>query len=267
MDSSLCRGRCGPQTAKALARDWSARLVSSTKTSSFLALVAEVGRTLRGVTDSKIAKWQRWLDERIRPDLVTIYSYRDTFNELVRIAAENQRLPDSYFWDFLRGTYAVSQAVAVRRQADVDPRTITLGRLLTEVACDASRLSRKVWVGMWEPGPPPIGLTVAEKAFTEQWAGKVGEYLDPTIPEADLADLKLKTDAVTRYVDQNIAHSDAKPRSHIPTFADLDAAVDLLGYLFRKYGNLLTAAMYPSLVPVHQEDWLGIFREPWIRSE
>jgi hypothetical protein len=217
------------------------------------------------VSDSKIAKWQSWLDNRIRPDLVTVYAYRDTFNEVVRIAADNEQLPDSYFWDFLRGTYATSLAVAVRRQADVDPRTITLARLLTEIASDAPRLTREFWVGMWEPGPRPIGLTVAENAFAEQWAGNMGDHLDPAIPNADLADLRSKTDAVTRYVDQHVAHSDAKPRSAIPTFADLDAAVDCLGYLFQKYGNLLTASMYPGLVPVHQDDWLAIFRQPWIR--
>lgn len=217
------------------------------------------------MSDSKIAKWQSWLDNRIRPDLVTVYAYRDTFNEVVRIAADNEQLPDSYFWDFLRGTYATSLAVAVRRQADVDPRTITLARLLTEIASDAPRLTREFWVGMWEPGPRPIGLTVAENAFAEQWAGNMGDHLDPAIPNADLADLRSKTDAVTRYVDQHVAHSDAKPRSAIPTFADLDAAVDCLGYLFQKYGNLLTASMYPGLVPVHQDDWLAIFRQPWIR--
>ncbi len=218
------------------------------------------------MADSRIAKWQDWIDNRIRPDLVTVYAYRDTFNEVVRIAAENEQLPDSYFWDFLRGTYAASQAVAVRRQADVNPRTITLGRLLTEIASDATRVTREFWVGMWEPGPPPIGLTVAEKAFADQWAGNAGTHLDPTIPKADLADLRSKSEAVARYVDQHLAHGDAKPRSPIPTFADLDTTVDLLGHLLRKYGNLLTAAMYPSLVPVHQDDWLAIFRQPWIRS-
>lgn len=218
------------------------------------------------MTDSRIAKWQDWLDNRIRPDLVTVYAHRETFNEVMRIAAENEQLPDSYFWDFLRATYAASQAVAVRRQADVNPRTITLGRLLTEIASDATRFTRKFWVGLWESGPPPIGLSFAEKAFTKQWAGDVGDHLDPAIPNADLADLRSKTDAVTGYVDEQVAHSDAKPRSAIPTFADLDAAVDLLGHLFQKYGNLLTASMYLGLAPVHQDDWLAIFRQPWIRS-
>ena len=103
------------------------------------------------MADSQIAKWQRWLDDRIRPDLVTVHAHRDAFNELVRVAAENEQLPDSYFWDFLRDIYAASQAVAVRRQADVDPRTITLGRLLCEVAGDAGRLTT-FSVGMWRRG-------------------------------------------------------------------------------------------------------------------
>jgi hypothetical protein len=56
-------------------------------------------------------------------------------------------------------------------------------------------------------------------------------------------ELTRRTSEVTRYVDQHVAHSDAKPRPGDATFADLDAAIDLIGDMFRRYGNLLTASM------------------------
>jgi hypothetical protein len=35
--------------------------------------------------------------------------------------------------------------------------------------------------------------------------------------------------------------------------------------LFKKYYNLLTASSYVMLVPVIQNDWKAIFRQPWMR--
>ena len=37
-----------------------------------------------------------------------------------------------------------------------------------------------------------------------------------------------------------------------------------MGDVFKKYANLLTAGSYVTLVPALQEDWLAIFRQPWI---
>jgi hypothetical protein len=71
---------------------------------------------------------------------------------------------------------------------------------------------------------------------------------------------------VKDYVDEHLAHSDAGPRADLPTFNDLDAAIDRIGDLFKKYVNLLTASSYYSLVPVIQHDWEAIFRQPSIRT-
>jgi hypothetical protein len=42
---------------------------------------------------------------------------------------------------------------------------------------------------------------------------------------------------------------------------------DVVGHLFKKYGNLLTAADWVYLEPIPQHDWLAIFRVPWIRGQ
>ena len=39
----------------------------------------------------------------------------------------------------------------------------------------------------------------------------------------------------------------------------------MIGELFKKYFNLLTASSYVFLVPVLQHDWLAAFRVPWMK--
>jgi hypothetical protein len=89
-------------------------------------------------------------------------------------------------------------------------------------------------------------------------------HLDPAIPKADLMDLMWVAAEVKIYVDEHVAHNDAKPSPGLPTFKDLDASIDVIGQLFAKYANLLTAATWPILVPVLQHDWQAIFRQRWI---
>ena len=50
-----------------------------------------VERRLRSRDRLEDREMARLLDNRIRPDLVTVCAYRDTFNEVVRIAAENEQ--------------------------------------------------------------------------------------------------------------------------------------------------------------------------------
>lgn len=42
--------------------------------------------------------------------------------------------------------------------------------------------------------------------------------------------------------------------------------IDVIGELFKRYYNLLTASSYVMLEPVIQHDWLAAFRVPWMGS-
>jgi hypothetical protein len=60
-----------------------------------------------------------------------------------------------------------------------------------------------------------------------------------------------------------VAHRDpAEPR--IPTFPELDTALDTLEALVDKYTALLLARE-GDIVPVIVDDWKAIFRDPWER--
>lgn len=211
--------------------------------------------------DSRVEKWQRWLDESIKPHVYTIHLHRHIYQEMATIT-EAAELPASYYFDFGSQTYATSQAVAILRLADCDPRVISLGRLITEIAEDPRRFTRELYVGLYDPSIRHLG----EQAFSAAFAGTTGDHLDPAIPRADIETLRQGADRVNRYVDQYVAHLDKKPKTQVPTFEDLHKAVDVLGELFRKYNDLLTASDYLSLVPEIPYDWKSIFRVPWITS-
>jgi hypothetical protein len=208
-----------------------------------------------------VDKWRRWADERIKPEVLTMNLHRYAFKEVTAIVNANGQLPGSYFLEFTQDTYATSQAIAVRRQAEVSSRVVSLGQLIAEIESDAGRLTRSYWVGLWSD--PTLGGR-ADAAFTRHFAPGGGNELDPAVPARDLQRLAAGARSVSAYVDEYVAHSDATQRTNLPTFDDLDTAIDTIGELFIAYYNLLTASTWHTLVPAIQHNWLAIFRQPWM---
>ena len=216
------------------------------------------------MADSRIEKWRGWCEGSIRSQVLTMHLHRHAYQEVGAILDANAELPPSYFIEFMQDNYATTQSIAVRRQAESRARVRTLGRLLAEVEQDASRLTREFWLGLWSNDAVDLGF--AQRAWDGRFAGGVGDHLDPAVPRGDLEALSDAAAAVTGYVDEYIAHSDARASAALPTFSELHAAVDMIGELFAKYVNLLTASSYATLVPAFQHDWKAIFRVPWIRE-
>lgn len=219
-----------------------------------------------GMRDSKVDKWRSWLDHngKIQNQVLVMHLHRFVWQEYARMLREHGSLPNSYWWEFARETYVASQAVAVRRQADTDPRVISLSRLLTELAKDAPRVTRAVIAGIWKP-EDAFGERDVDRIYGE-FAGSVGVHVDPAIPLRDLESLRAGAAKVNAYVDRHLAHLDAKPipPTDLPSLDDLHDAIDVIGNLFKRYHLLFTAADMPFLVPVLQHDWLAPFRQPWI---
>ena len=220
--------------------------------------------SLRSMADSKIEKWRRWVedDELIQSDILSMNLHRATFREVMKIAQEAE-LPESYFWGYMRETYAATQAVAIRRQAEVRSRVISLGTLLSEIEADAHRLTRKFWCGMWESDEHE--QLVANRQFDDHMAGEAGgDHLNPSIPATDLETLTQKAESVKKYVDEHLAHADARRDPPSATFDDIDGALDTIGELFTKYVGFLTASTWTMLEPAIQHNWKAIFMRPWL---
>jgi hypothetical protein len=202
----------------------------------------------------------------MKDEILSMHLQRDTWRKVQEIVEENGQLPDSYWWEFMRDTYGITQAVAVRRQADTHRDVTSLGKLVSEIADDPKRITREFWLDLWNPDEGPDEL-FARNAWAKQWGGEVGDHLDPAIPAADVQALDAASAKVTRYVNKHLAHSDRNPvpASELPTLLEVHEAIDTIGHLYKKYYNLLTAASWVFLVPAMQHDWKAVFREPWIR--
>jgi hypothetical protein len=218
------------------------------------------------MTDHRIEKWTRWIDGSIKNDVLTMHLHRDAWRTVAEILDAHGHLPPSYWWEFMRDTYATTQAVAVRRQADTHRDVASLGKLITELADDTDRITREFWIALWRDPDHRWSERTAQRAWEEQFAGSVGEHLDPTIPRGDLDALRTAAASVKAYVDEHVAHAEAKslPPEVTLTLKQVHDAVDVIGDLFKRYYNLLTASSYLDLVPVIQDDWLAVFRVPWI---
>src|SRR5262249_43857315 len=66
------------------------------------------------------------------------------------------------------------------------------------------------------------------------------------------------------FVDKHVAHRDRRPMRRLPTYAELDDCIDVLGRLAKAYSLLLEQSALVEVVPVIQEDWKAPFRVPWI---
>jgi hypothetical protein len=177
-----------------------------------------------------------------------LHELREIRNEVIDLATDGdiywkvqheviQRNPRlllirSAFFDMLNDAYSHSAAMRVRRLVDKDHRTISLRRLLEQL-----------------------------REYPDLLAGRVTEVE----LAADVAELDRTTEKVKDYVDQFIAHHDRSPIAEVPILRELNAAIELLVRLLRKYYGIL-AGSDVDVVVHYLEDPLTIFRFAWIEA-
>jgi hypothetical protein len=137
-----------------------------------------------------------------------------------------------------------------------------MARLMIEIHDDPERLSRERFVNQFDIDQQSRG----DQVFSKEFAGKAGDHVDPELVGSDLNTLDEGADQIVTYVDKHVAHSDARPMAVLPTFEELNNAIDVVGELFKKYFLLITVDSYLMLEPTPQYDWEASFREPWLRD-
>src|SRR4051794_31184307 len=101
----------------------------------------------------RLEQWSGWIDGQIRANVLTMHLQRDSYMKVTRILSANKTLPDSYWWEFMVDTYITTQAMAVRRQADIDERVASLARIMLEVEAEPETITRDYWIGQWRDDP------------------------------------------------------------------------------------------------------------------
>ena len=207
--------------------------------------------------DERFEKWVEWIMV-IHEDVENAILSRHIRQEVAAIIDANPQIQrPSSFYEWIATVYSDSGLMAVRRQLDKDPQSISLARLLGEVATYPHILTRGRFVGMYRPE----FQNGAHHMFDKHVASGAN-HIDPDVVQTELEDLYNKTRDIERYSTKRVAHFDEKGPKNIPTFQELDDALDLIHALRVKYLFLLRALTYQF--PVWTYDWKAIFREPWV---
>jgi hypothetical protein len=210
---------------------------------------------------SVLEKLEQWLDT-IEADIVNLLHRRQIFREVQKIVVGNPRIQGpNVFYDWMASTYAASSVIGVRRQVDEDSRAISLLKLMREIRRSPEELTRERHLDRYREVNPE--MEEAGDLEFDRFAGQGNPHIDPGGVQYDISELLKATEHLERYATKRVAHSDAEAPPIIPSFDDLDRALDLLERLLKKY-RLLILVKGGDVVPTVIDAWKGIFMEPWI---
>jgi hypothetical protein len=119
--------------------------------------MAETERVGPNLAAEREARFQRWAEhvEMIKQHVWELHHHRAIWREMreVLIAASHE---DTIFLDHYTRLYAERQLIAVRRLVDLDTRTVSLARLLTELAEHPASMTRQRHVRLWNTPNEPV---------------------------------------------------------------------------------------------------------------
>jgi hypothetical protein len=138
----------------------------------------------------------------------------------------------------------------------------SLWRLLYEILENPGVISRAAHVRMYRS--TPVGPALGHMSF-DSVVGKGRQQLSQRAVRADLRRLEDASERVRRFVNKRIAHrTNPGDIRRLPTFNELDAALDKIDDVFCKYNLLLTAQGMTSAHATRQYDWREVLWEAWV---
>jgi len=224
-------------------------------------------------------KWNRWLDA-ICKDLVDLHYYRTIYKEVCSMVDANPAIQkQSSFYVFLGSGYVTLTFTIIRRQvAGVEfshtedtcrltrnKDSISLARLLFDISAHPEEVSRQRFHRLYAS----LGRSEAQIDREFEAAGvEVGrDFVDPDTARRDLITLMRATKSLHKYIDKTVAHIDTRGwTGTIPTFGDLDDAIDILAGVCAKYSRLVRTGNY-RFEPIIPPTWKAVFKVPWIVAE
>src|ERR1700687_3910753 len=205
-------------------------------------------------------RWLRWW-KIPRRDITSIAFHRSLYGEVTAIVDANPavKVPSAFF-DWMRLAYVTDMSSAVRRITDHRKDTISLRRLMEEIALYPGVLSRRRFVGLY---PGTLRRAIGHRDF-ERFARPGAATIDPRLVWRHRQELLSAQRRLRTFVNKHVAHRARYPMRHLPTFDELDRCVDLLERLAKDYSLLLEAVGLARVVPVVQYDWKKPFRTAWL---
>jgi hypothetical protein len=219
-------------------------------------------------TDPCFEKWCAWL-RIIEHDVSMLLFHRRIFSETKDIVEKNNRIDLNHpYFSFFVITYMDSVVMGIRRQTKDDQDSISLARLLGQVAKKPQLVTRSDHYELYENFRDRIGSRIVDKLRQQtfdKYAFPGSEFIDSARVTSDRDELKEICKEAETFADRRVAHWD---RREPPADLNLDTifkALDTLETLIMRY-HVLFFAEEISLTPGLPCPISDVFREPWFVS-
>lgn len=211
--------------------------------------------------DERLAQWNAWLDV-IYAEVQSLMVSRHVYRRVQEIIAANPAIQQSSsFYDCYATEHAAYAAMAIRRSLDTDKQAISLARLLDSISKFPKVLSRERYVGAITGRG--YSASYGESGF-DDLVGIDQKHVDPEKVKAELEELQRLGDSCKAYTDRRIAHTDKRPPEKLPTFPEIDACIEHIETVVKRYLLLIRQVCQFDILPTWMYDWEEIFRKPWL---
>lgn len=238
------------------------------------AMTNDLPPTAPPTMDELLSEWKGvWL-QALRQQVLDLHYRREVHDELLQMLDAQDHPDTGTFRDVFHRMYIESQVMAIRRQADDDPRTLSLRRLIGQLEQHRREFTRSWYVERWMAGMDPsspdkqtrleskMHLEFAHDAFDRFTDRRGDPCLGGRRLHQDREDLLSPTAAVVRYANAVVAHAERGPDNVHVTYDEFHAAITHLGDMLRRYELLIGQSGLASATPTIQGDWKGPFRRP-----
>lgn len=207
----------------------------------------------------------KWISELriIHAEVRSLLLSSKIFWEVQKILEANpEALCHRLFNDWMATNYAVATAIGIRRQIDVDSRSVSMKGLLlhvkAELACRSDLLSRENFIANYRPEL----ASVADSEFDRLVGGTESRVEVPYI-QRDLDKLDTVTAGVKHFANKRIAHRDAKGIEK-RKLGELDDCLEVLAEMVDRYARIM-AGSGSDVLPDLPSDWKCVFETAWIK--
>ena len=216
----------------------------------------------------KLAKWLRWMKD-IEYEISHLLGDVEAFRRVREIVKANPRIQKPHrFYRYLYDSYISHAIIGLRRQIKRGTDSISLVRLLEEIAKAPQELSFNYYCSLLTQSLAQTELAIIKNDF-KRHADASGAHVCPQMIEDDLDKLRKTTIACEEYADKRIAHRDKREPKLVKTYEDLEVelnkSLEVLRQTYEKYYFLFHAKSI-TVKPNYQGDWKAIFSEPWMRD-